>query len=467
MRSRGQVIPLIAAGAVGMLAMSAIVIDAGNIYSAHQQLVAASNAAALAGAYDVPNVTTATIVADATKFSATTGNNNAHSQLNNVSIAVSEKCLSSVGVPCVAPPGSVIPINAVQVTEHASVHSFFGGVLGFLKFPVTATATAVPRSGTSLPANVVLVLDTTQSMTTKDTNCTVSGITGPTREQCAQAAVRTLMLNLDPCYVGLTTCGAATGGTVTNAVDQVAMMVFPGLTPSQTKTLSNPPVQAPTATDDYQCPSSNPSITSYNNNPGYLVLPFQSNYRGSDGATTLNASAQLVVASGGGSCAGMGDPGGEGTFYAGAIDAAQTYLTSNAKAQTENVMILLSDGNATASSTEMKGSATSYSSSNECHQAVTEAQKARAAGTLIYTVAYGAESSGCTSDSPSITPCSTMENIASTPITTYFFSDASQSGGGVDPTCVNNSRPITNLQQAFAAIAGDLTVARLVPNTAT
>ena len=59
-----------------------------------------------------------------------------------------------------------------------------------------------------------------------------------------------------------------------------------------------------------------------------------------------------------------------------------------------------------------------------------------------------------------ITPCQTMENIASDP--TQFFSD--YLGGGGSGTCVSASQPATNLNQIFGQIAADLTHARLIPN---
>ena len=110
---------------------------------------------------------------------------------------------------------------------------------------------------------------------------------------------------------------------------------------------------------------------------------------------------------------------------------------------------------------QMAGSATSYPATQECHQAITAAQNAAAAGTTVYSVAYGAESSGCTTDtSPAITPCETMQQIASSP--SNFFSDYTATGG--TSSCVSASRPTSNLNQIFTQIAEDLTVARLIPN---
>ncbi len=73
-------------------------------------------------------------------------------------------------------------------------------------------------------------------------------------------------------------------------------MTFPGLTPAETTTLTNPPIPAPTASAEYTCPPGNSSVTQYNNNPGYLILPFQSDYRISDNSglnTGTNGSSLL------------------------------------------------------------------------------------------------------------------------------------------------------------------------------
>jgi hypothetical protein len=255
---------------------------------------------------------------------------------------------------------------------------------------------------------------------------------------------------------------------VTNAVDQVGLMVFPGLTPSETSTLSSPPVAAPTASNDYACPTSNPSITSYNNNPGYLVLSMGSNYRTSNTSTTLNSSSDMATAVGAGKCNGAQAPGGEGTFYAGVIAAAQSYLLAQSAPNVPNAIVLISDGS--AGNGKMGGSTTSYSATDQCHQAIAAANAAKAAGINIYAVAYGAESSGCQGDSPAITPCQTMEQISgpssngTNPVTgsPYFFSDYTATGG--TNSCVAASYPTSNLKLIFTQISDELGIARLLPN---
>ena len=169
-------------------------------------------------------------------------------------------------------------------------------------------------------------------------------------------------------------------------------------------------------------------------------------------------------------CPGMSAPGGDGTYYAQVITSAQAYLVNEQASfpNSKNVMILLSDGDANAVAAKMTGASTTsgvyMSTLQECHQAVTAAQAAAAAGTRVYSVAYGAEASGCTTDtSPTITPCQTMERIASSP--QYFFSDYTATGG--DSSCISASQPITGLSQIFTTILTDLTQVKLVPNNTT
>ena len=104
-------------------------------------------------------------------------------------------------------------------------------------------------------------------------------------------------------------------------------MVFPGLC-SQALVTGNCPTStatAPTyavgtgASSDYSCPATNPATTPYNNNPAYLILPLQSDYRRSDTATTLNSGSSgsnlvKAVGAGVGTCSGVGTPAAKGPF---------------------------------------------------------------------------------------------------------------------------------------------------------
>jgi len=453
-RSRGQAMVAMLGAVVGLLAVAGLAVDMGHVYYAYQQLLASTQISALAGAEVLMTGTATSAISEATTYSAVSGDKNAISGLSNVTMVSGYpkvKCLSSIGTICTAYPSGD---NAIAVSQTASVPTIFLGAIGIKSIPITVTATAAAAGGAGGPYNVAIILDTTASMnnTDSDSQCNSS------RLACAEAGIQTLLQTLSPCAAGLTSCGTASTETITsganvpNPVDEVGLYVFPGLTSSSY------------VTDDYVCPTSNPPTSHYNSSPVYQIIPFSSNYRTSDSATTLNSSADLVIAVGGGSCSGMKAPGGQGTFYAGVIDAAQAALVANARTNTKNVMIILSDGDANASASQMSNTNSPYPQTQQCHQAITEAQKAATAGTIVYSVAYGATSSGCSTDtSPTITPCQTMEQIASS--SQNFFSDYTATGGS--SSCVSAARPTSNLNQIFQQIGQSLTVARLIPNSAT
>jgi len=125
---------------------------------------------------------------------------------------------------------------------------------------------------------------------------------------------------------------------------------------------------------------------------------------------------------------------------------------------------------------------------DECQQAIVAAQEATLAGTRVYSVAYGSEDSGCGTGShaddytdvttvtlPStpnvawsgaanLTPCLTMENMAST--INYFYSDHNQSGSGVDSSCISPWN-VTQLTNIYQKIASTMQEPKLLPNSAT
>ena len=515
-----QVLYLAASALVVMLGMAALSIDIGYALHVQRELQSCVDAAASAGGSAMPNgnVVSPTTVAyqySGDSNSPANATYNLHHDLNITGITVNYACVTgSTATNLNMPPcatystlsstaGCTSGCNAIQVIETAKVPTFFAKIFGFTTINVTATASASASGAMPIPYHIMMVLDTTNSMGSgTDTGCTTgSGSYSP--EQCAQIGVQTLLNDLAPCATNLTSCGSSP------AVDQVGMMVFPGTCsqslvsgncPSAT-TLTNTTVSR-YASDDYSCPATNPPITSYNNNPAYLIVGFDNTYRASDAAATLNYSDHMVESVGAGTWVdgsgnilgsnncGMPTPGGEGTFYAGAIISAQQYLTLNHTAGVQDIMILLSDGNASASSAQMGGTVNQsvvisgmnnklYSATAECTQAVAAANYAKTTtqsdgtATEVYSISYGSETSGCTSgesvpaiaSNPANTPCATMANIASTPLTQYFFS-VPQTISGKTSTICSGAVPITTLDQVFTTIAGDLMSSRLIPNTA-
>ena len=490
---RGQALVLIPTLLVALIAAASLVIDMGNLYLCEEELQVATTAAAAAGANSIPqgNNLWQTAAYQYSGWSSAPGVSpvyNTRPNLAVTSVTPSLACVqpsmyAGLGLsPCSTYPGntnascnSSTGCNVIQVVEKASVSTFFARLFGVRSLNISATATASAKGGGPIPYNVILVLDTTNSMGSgTDTGCDPSNPSaGYSPEQCAQMGIQTLLSRLAPCGTSFASCGS------NPAVDQVGLMAFPGLCSSTSTgittancpaatTLTNTTANSTYASDAYQCPAVNPPIATYNNNPEYLILGFQNNYRLSDTAA-LNTSSPLFEAVGAGTnhC-GMATPGGEGTFYAGVITAAQAYLANHPTTGAQNVMILLSDGNASASSTQMGGSVKQlsgsvYPTTAQCQQAVTAAAAAKAAGTLIYSVSYGSETSGC-STGDTLTPCGTMSAIASTPLTQYFFS-VPQTVNGVTTTVCSGAAPITTLSQVFTDISGDLGSSRLIPNS--
>ena len=463
---RGQTLAMMSILLIGFLGTAALSVDLGRAFYGYRELQASTNAAALAGAHILPNSGAA---AAATSYSSLSGNMNAQANMSNVTMVSGYpklECLTSLsnqGMSCVAPATA----NAVQVQQQMVVNLIFAPIFGKKTLTLTATATAAMAGAATAPYNVAIVVDTTASMNTADTDCGSN-----TRLQCALAGVQVFLHDLFPCAQNEATCGTVTNGNVADSVDNVSLFAFPNVTIG-------------TVGSDFDCSASNPtnkaytfpsaSATTYapsgSSTPTYQVIPYSSDYRASDTASALSTTSNIVKAANGVSgCIGMSAPGGEGTYIAGAIYAAQASLVAAKAAHpgSTNVMIILSDGDASSSSSDMTGasgtSGTYPSYKQECAQQVTAAKAAGTAGTKVYTVAYGSPSSGCATDtSPSISPCTAMGNMASSAL--YFYSDYTQSGSS--STCQSAAQPTSNLSQIFTDIAGSLSVPRLIPNGTT
>ena len=500
---RGQVLVAVVITASTMMALAAASIESGHVYYAYQKLVASTNAAVLAGATAMPNTTLATT--NVTQYSSQSGELNANAMLTNDVATPAFLCLSTVStglnVPCQTSTGSSGGYNAMSVTQSATVPLWFGGLVGMKKMNMSYTAKAAMAGGQNAPWNIAVIVDTTSSMNDSDggDQCTGTQIT------CALLGVQALLNDLYPCGLGQNCT------TSTNYVDSVSLFVFPAVTGA-------------TAKDDTSCPQSDPTIVAYTfpDPPSNTTLPsadtyevtsFANNYKTSDAATTLNQAAPIVIAagdSGQSNCSGIQAPGGEGTYYAQVIYAAQTALLTQQAANpgSQNAIILLTDGDATACASNANTAAgacntkselvasegtlngtgtktsnpTGYESPTypsalgECGQAVMAAQAAANAGTTVYTIGYGTETSGgCLTDatySASVTtaggvwgpgdqPCKAIAAMASA--ATNFYSD---DGQGCEATAPSNQN-LTKLTAIFRAIVNNMGSPRLIPSGTT
>jgi Flp pilus assembly protein TadG len=431
---RGATIPIVAVAFVVLAGIAGFVVDASHAFAVQRSLQASTDAAALAGAQDINCCVSAPdqAITTATSYSAVAG---ARNVMPNLTVTMASgypvlKCFTSTGVSCSGSSGA----NGIVVSQHATVPTFFADILGLPSFSITATSTAGIAGGLPKPLDVMIIVDTTSSMNTADTSCSISGAT---RLTCALAGVRTFLTALAP------------------SVDQVGLMVFPGLSSSSQ------------AAYDYDCSSQAPQTAAYKAaSPPmtYQVVPLGSDYRTSNAATTLNPNSDLVKASqgGGSGCAqGLDAVGGYGTFYGDVITAAQAALVANGQASAQKVIMFLSDGDANATAANM----TTAKVKNQCHEGITAAQAAAAAGTWVYSIAYGSPTAAtpgsCSTDAPAISACSAMQQIASD--ATKFYSD---NQGGTS-SCNSTQQSYSELLSLFQGISNSLLPPRLLPNNTT
>jgi Flp pilus assembly protein TadG len=507
---RGQVLPWVALGMVLFLGMSGLTVDLGRAYILRSQLQASSNAAALAAAGEVYNTSStdnASTIASSYSSGAK-GNENYNSGLGTVNTTVTTPCLNllmSNGLKCPT-SGTIVP-NAVKVTQTGTLNTYFMRIFGIKTLTVSATALA-SMQGSPQPWNVAIILDATSSMGDKPPS-SGSCSSYSTEFACALAGVQELLGHINSC-AGAASCSAST------AKFRVALFSFPNVSTSN-------------VADDYTCggtPTDEPYTFPNTNLTTYTPLKYGSatatyedtpvstddgdangfvyDYWSGSASNYLNSSSDLAKAITG--C--MKNPGGESTYYAGVIYAAQAALAAEQSTYTnsKNAIIILSDGqaNVTSSSKFASGavtpSADGYagsamtstghypSSKDQCQQAIMAAQTAQTAGTTVYSVAFGSETTtGCglsggtdtsliataTSGNPaltlaSLTPCITMKNMASPSITvganttSYFYADTTSSSNG----CTDNAHTATSISTIFDAIAATFTTPRLLPNNA-
>jgi hypothetical protein len=521
---RAQVLPWTAFMILSMLGMGGLVMDVGRAYVVRAQIQNSANAAALAAAGEVFNSSsTSNATTVGTQYSASSGDNNANSTAVTVTTTVNTVCLNILmprGETC-ASNSPEIP-NAVRVTQTAIVKTYFMPLLFGPRSLSVSTAATASMQGSALPYNIAIILDATASMSDAPNATVCPGYSS--NFSCALGAIRTFLGRINPCAGVSGTCSAS------NAKVRISLFSFPNVSTSN-------------VADDYTCggsPTNEPytlpaqGISSYSNltygstTATYQDVPYSVDWYANGASDNLNTNSNLVQALSG--C--MQNPGGERTYYASVIYAAQASLLAEQNSisglQTQNAIIMLSDGQANAPNTSFPSSGSSVtptsagysvttnSSGNtttnlaggtwgtypdfhdQCQQAIQAAQDAQAAGTTIWSVAYGSEANGCavsgsgavvadttfwasaTSGNPalslaSLTPCVTMKNIASPTVTTgplagtsFFYADGTSASNG----CTDNAHSIggsafTTLGDIFNAIANSFTTPRLLPNNAT
>jgi hypothetical protein len=276
----GQVLVFVVVAMVGLLGMAGLAIDVGRAYFTQRSLQASADAAALAGAQELPDPGISVSVADG--YSGKNGAKNHDPGIDDVSTNVYTRCLKSA-------PGCE-PVNAVVVEQTATVSTLFARVLGIDTIDVDVKSTACSPCAAK-PLDIMLVLDRTGSMC-QDSN----GNSDPscTDLNNARVGMKTFLTFMDP------------------TIDHVGLAVFPPGTTCGT-----------------------PQTSAYNSagNP-YVLVPLSNDYA-RDGALDANSSLVQTI-----NC----QKGGGRTSYADAIGKAQGELDSNGRPDVRDIIIVLSDG---------------------------------------------------------------------------------------------------------------------------
>jgi hypothetical protein len=535
-----------------LVGLAGFTVDIGHLALIQKELQSSADAAALAGGYNIPDNTAVTT---ANTYSSGTGGKNrlaggvTGTMMSGFPVL---KCLTTTNVTCVGTEFAG-GANAIQVKEQAVVPMWFAQIIGFGIYTLNATSTASARGGIGESLNVMIILDTTQSMSgNTDSACGLGA--SSSRLQCAEAGVKALLTGLNP------------------SLDYVGLMVFPGLQSTSEVSKATTCGQSTGASD----------LQQYGNSPIYQISSLNNNFKTSNTSTTLNTSSNIALAigQGGSGCnSGIAAPGGEGTYFADVFNQAQADLVALSSTQSppsQNVIVFLSDGGANAtkiqtsysayigtcttshgvttcvasttmnvttcspcagststsqqgplavgdtitsgaaagttivrqltgttggvgtyqvSTSQKVGSNTSSvamvaaetmsmnghsypENLDECQQTVDAARSAAAAGTWVYSIAYGADNTtgDCTTDTTAIasgisvplSSCIEMANIANSPghvpDLTKFYSN-----GNSGQICSNAlaTNTIANLVSLFSNLSTNLTEPRLIPNDTT
>ena len=424
-QKRGATAIMFAVMVAGLTGVAGLTVDVGRVMAARSGFAAETEAAALAGAQALLAAN-----ADQTSVGAAVTAWNTANPPSNVTVTGTTTTLSCVTATSSLPSCTGTSPNAVNVKRTGTVTTHFLKAFGYPSFTISASASAAKAGGAGVPLNVMFILDSTGSMGTADASCTTvpdtskpgSFLKSPSRFLCAEYSIQSILKVMQP------------------SMSSVGLMVFPGLVSQYTA--------------GKPCPTQ-PSSTPYLSSKIYYQVGTGLSTDYNNGAGVLNDASNLVEAVGDTAnkltgC--LSNKGGQGTYLAEVIAKAQAALP--VVAGTKNVIILLSDGDASASKAQLNNQ--TAKTTNQCAQYVTAAQAATTAGTTVYSVAYGAATtSGCSTDT-TYKPCSALKAVASD--SNKFFS--------TDTTCAPavSGNSITNLPSIFTQIAVNLTQPRLLTN---
>ncbi len=331
----GQALILFALMMSVLVILVMCVVDVGMFLHNRENAQNAADAAALAGAQDLPGNPIAAR-ADALAYITKNG-------LSTANTTISLTCTSQNQSVCTSSSGTY---DTVVVTDGAQSPTFFGGVLG--TFGVnncwvqgcTATATAAGCRGAcggqvSNPLDVVMILDRTGSMSGGDM-------------ANAQAGAKSILQIFNP------------------NIQHVALGELGPASLSST------------------CGGSNAGGLGVPASSGgsWIPVPLSSDYQNPDGS--LNAASLIVRTI---SCLQTSSV---GTDLGDPVQAAMNYLAANGRPNVHRAIILETDGAANV--------APSGGNNGPCDWAAKQAAAAKNAGIEIFTIGFGVEGDTCVND---------------------------------------------------------------------
>jgi hypothetical protein len=392
------------------------VIDIGHAQLVQRQLQAGVDAAALAGAQDLPVAADAEATANA--YSPTPGSKNAVNTVKNATTTVNVRCITSIPG-CNTRYGSS---NAITVSSSSKVPTFFARIIGVDSLTVHAKATACyPCS--AQPLDIMLILDRTGSM------CNSGGGSCTTGRDidAAKEGVSTFISLMDPKLdrLGLAVLPPVIGPSLyhnENAPPCLHYRRFPH-TSANCDQWTQVQVRNPDSPDNVcQTPSSGNDYYGYDAYQPWWKAETDASYRNNDrafyvvsslsdddvdgdtsddyvkqdvqGNWDLNSSSPIVSAL---SCVTASGS----THYSMAIDEAQHELQTHGRPDVQNVIVFFTDGGAnttpgTFAQNYWAGDPTSWFY-KPCGSGVQAATLAKGSdpdgsgplvGTIIYTIGY-------------------------------------------------------------------------------
>jgi Flp pilus assembly protein TadG len=342
---RGQILAVVALALVALLGVAAFSIDVGYAYYAKRQLQSATDAAALAGAQDLPNATSA--IATATTYA---------SDNTPANLAFTFTYTTTCTATAVVATGCVSSVNPNQLTVSgsASTDTWFAKIFGINHFDVSTHANACsPCSST--PVDIVIAVDRTGSM------CSPTDSSGNCIDlDNAKDGIRTMLTDLNPPYA------------------QIGMVAFPPV-----QTTASSPCGGP-----YNSLGGNGYDGYDSASRGYVTDTINGNYKTGN---VLNTSSSLYLHTDDGPASSCIQAGGN-TSYSEALRQARAELAANGRPNVPDYIVFLTDGEANIGSVYSATDPTYYPGNPDdqspCHTAISLANQYKAEGVTIYSIGY-------------------------------------------------------------------------------